>query len=49
MKNVIIYPMHCSREEFKELIDYLEKECWKYRIDDKGLYENNALYTNPVK
>lgn len=32
MDKIIINPHNCSREEFKELIDYLENNCWDYRI-----------------
>ena len=42
MKNIIIYPMNCSREEHKELIDYLEDKCWLYREIDP---ENEPIKT----
>lgn len=31
MKKIIIDPHYCSREEYKELKDYLDAECWDYR------------------
>jgi len=34
MKNIIIYPMNCSREEHAELIEYLENNCWSFREAD---------------
>tara|TARA_B100000902_G_scaffold42443_1_gene50215 strand:+ start:1355 stop:1474 length:120 start_codon:yes stop_codon:yes gene_type:complete len=27
---------HCTREELKELLDYLEKQCWDYRKEEKN-------------
>lgn len=36
MKKILINPHYCSREEYKELIDYLEEKCWDYRILKEG-------------
>jgi len=27
---------HCTREELKELLDYLEEQCWDYRKEEKN-------------
>jgi hypothetical protein len=34
MKKIIIDPHNCSREEYQELIDYLEAQCWDYSIEE---------------
>jgi len=36
MDKIIIDPHYCSREEYAELIKYLEDNCWDFRkVDDK--------------
>jgi hypothetical protein len=30
MKKILINPHNCSREEYQQLIDYLEERCWHY-------------------
>jgi hypothetical protein len=34
MKKITIYPHDCSREEYEELIEYLEDNCWDYLIEE---------------
>ena len=36
-KVIIINPHCCTKEEYQELINYLEKNCWNYKI--KGLQQ----------
>ena len=33
MNKIIINPHYCSREEYQELIDYLEEQCWSYTTE----------------
>ena len=32
---IIIDPKNCSREDFQELIDYLEEKCWDHSVIEK--------------
>jgi len=36
MDKITINPHNCTREEYKELIDYLEKNCWDYKIEKEN-------------
>lgn len=36
MYKIVINTHNCSREEYRELIDYLEGQCWDYRIKGKN-------------
>ena len=31
MKKILIDPHNCSREEYTDLITYLQDECWDYK------------------
>jgi len=31
MNKIIIDPHYCTREEYQELKEYLEKNCWDYK------------------
>jgi len=33
MKNIVINPHNCSREEYQELLDYLEENSWDFTTD----------------
>jgi len=33
MKKIIINPHNCSREEYQELVNYLEEKCWDFTAD----------------
>ena len=39
MKNVVVYALKRSEEDFKELIVYLEEKGWKHTIKDSDLWE----------
>lgn len=34
MNKITINPHNCSREEYQELLDYLEAQCWDYKVDE---------------
>lgn len=36
MKTIIINPHNCSREEYQELLDYLENNSWDYTIENQS-------------
>lgn len=35
MKTITIDPHNCSREEYQELLDYLENNSWDYQIENQ--------------
>lgn len=41
MKKITIDPHNCSREEYQELLNYLEENCWDYSQEEK---EEEILY-----
>ena len=35
-EKIVIFPHYCTEEEYGELIDFLERECWDYREVQNG-------------
>lgn len=35
MKSITINPHNCSREEYQELLAYLDEKCWDYSIEEE--------------
>ena len=44
MKKITIDPHHCSREEYQELIDYLERNCWDYKQEEQEEEKKEVRY-----
>lgn len=36
MEKIIIDPHNCSREEYEELLEYLDENCWDYKQSPDG-------------
>ena len=43
MRKIIIDPHNCSREEYQELVDYLEDKCWDYQKEGPEDKEVNYI------
>jgi hypothetical protein len=39
MNKIVINPHHCSQEEYDNLIEHLNNECWDYEIIDSNMNE----------
>ena len=52
MNKIIINPHNCSREDYKELVEYLENKFWDYRevkmdsVIHADINENDILLKN---
>lgn len=43
MKKIIIYPHNCSREEYKELVSYLDNQSWDFNKITDGTNDAEKL------
>ena len=43
MDKILIDPMHCSREEYVDLIDYLEDNYWSFKKIKHPMVENRTF------